>query len=304
MTPVDSVSLVDLPTELLLEILDVYPGPPMVFFTPLAFREYGVREQALRRQILRSLSQTSVILRDVFLPLLWNTLDVTEQKIQYRPARSSLKALVFPLIENVNVNLTEILAIDKPTIDLLVQFLCALPNVSGLRIRLERSALPLLVDSFGTHTLPTVLNLCVPGWLDPLFQAFPSVTSLTCPAIYHDTTTLAMAQKQFTRLDTLAGISPYKELLEDVLERFPRLRRISTSGPADLDLLPLLSSFRNLAELSLAHRTDDEQVSVVNLVLAARAILQRSESRDRKILRIWEFDMLDGFSMYPRVIHV
>ncbi|KAJ6562217.1 hypothetical protein B0H19DRAFT_1259795 [Mycena capillaripes] len=300
-----SASLEDLPTELLLEILAIYPDSPLVFFSPLAFREYGVHEREFRRQILQSLSQTCTTLRNVFLPLLWNIFDVTVPKIKDHYTQNTiLQTAVFPFIQNIHINFSNIPALDADTTDLVVRFLCVLPNFVGLRIRLERSVMPLLIHSIGSHTFPTVTSLCVPGWLDPLFPAFTGVTSLTCPAIFHDMNTLAAAQQHFSRLDTLAGLSPYKQVIEDVFEKFPRLRRISTSGPIDLDLLPLFSLFRNLSELSLAHRADDEDTSAVHLILAAQTVLRRSKSRDRKLILIWEFTMLEGYSLYPRVIHV
>lgn len=95
-------SLEDLPTELLLEIVEIYPDSPLVFFSPLAFREYGVHERESRRQMLQSLSQTSTTLRDVFLPLLWNIFDLTLPKIQGHYTQSSgLKSGVFPFIQYV-----------------------------------------------------------------------------------------------------------------------------------------------------------------------------------------------------------
>ncbi|KAJ6562208.1 hypothetical protein B0H19DRAFT_1068878 [Mycena capillaripes] len=101
--------------------------------------------------------------------------DVTSSKIRDHHTQGKFKTLIFPYVQNVYVNFT-IQTLDKEAADLLMRFLCALRNVMGLRIDLERTALSSLMDSVGSHSpFPTYNYRSVCAWMAGSFSLhFPA----------------------------------------------------------------------------------------------------------------------------------
>ncbi|KAJ7747129.1 hypothetical protein DFH07DRAFT_578404 [Mycena maculata] len=321
-------SLLDLPTELLVEIISYHPYP-FTFLSPLLRQEHGAQERHDRRQVLRSLSQTCVVLRTIFLPLLWERFEASQASLQEIHTNEAVASLLFPYIKSVHISMKTWGLEDMEAVFLFVQFIRALPNLVGLQIyQASYECVPVLSYAFADIMLPNITALCVPDWLDGIFPAFPNLTTLACPCIYTHSTALAPAKQFFPRLEAITGLRLSRNLIEAVLQDFPNLRAItvtstiplqpkkaqSHSDPmherctADPDDLALLSSFKNLSELSLIH---DETVMAEAVVLPLDVLLQRgadvlraSKNPGRKVLRVWSFDMYRGYEVEPRVIPV
>ncbi|KAJ7143049.1 hypothetical protein C8R44DRAFT_761605 [Mycena epipterygia] len=301
-----SSSLLALPTELLVEIVSYYRDP-FTFVSPLVRQEHGGQEREDRVQVLRSLSQSCSSLRPIFLPMLWERFYASAPSFKEIYTESELKALIFPYIKSVHVSMQNWGLKQMESVFLLVQLLSALPNLSGLQIyRAPWSIVPILSYAFKDAVFPSITALCVPDHLDQVFPSFPNVTTLACPSIYARARVLAPAKQHFPRLEALGGLRLCKELIEEVHKLFPTLRSISVSStfPTDSeDLLPLLKRFKRLSKLSLVHEDIADLFLLEALVTGGTDVLLASGSQE-KVLRVWSYDLIKGFNVYPRVIYV
>lgn len=206
------------------------------------------------------------------------------------------------------------------------------------------SIVPILSYAFKDAAFPNITALCIPEHLDQVFPSFPNVTTLACPSIYAGARVLAPAKQHFPRLETLGGLRLSKELIEgesgplccmsnshmhdeEVHKIFPTLRSISVSSsfPADSEvrtylarvyslcadesaifqeLLPLFKRFKRLSKLSLVHEDIADLLSLGPLVAGGTDVLLASGSQEKKVLRVWSYDLIQGFNVYPRVVYV
>ncbi|KAJ7143052.1 hypothetical protein C8R44DRAFT_726333 [Mycena epipterygia] len=298
-----SSSLLALPTELLVEIVSYYRDP-FTFVSPLVRQEHGGQEREDRVQVLRSLSQSCSSLRPIFLPMLWDRLYASAPSFKEIYTESELKTLIFSVHKiraRINAKLgTRANGIRLPR---------ATPQRAAqsqwppdLPSSLEHRAYPLLC-----FQIPSITALCVPDHLDQVFPSFPNVTTLACPSIYAGARVLAPARQHFPRLEALGGLRLSKELIEEVHKLFPTLRSISVSStfPADSEeLFPLWKRFKRLSKLSLVHEDIADLLSLEALVTGGTDILLASGSQEKKVLRMWSYDLIKGFNVYPRVVCV
>jgi len=297
-------SLTDLPTELLVEIIS-YHAYTFNFLCPLVSQEDSAR-RGLRREILRSLSQSCSALRSVTLPFLWERFDVSNSIFRPTHPQSEVAKHVFPYIKYVHVSMPS-WSISSPlgteTLPLMVEFLCALPSLAGLQIYSPHSSIFSIVSSaFAGVSLPTVSALFLPEELHTIFPAFPNVRTLAFPSFGLDSDAIAAAKAQFLCLDALVGLRIYHghESFSTLASDFPCLRALSIASPFEREYEPCLrrlSAFTHLTELAFFH--EDSFLPLDKLIAGGIDVLRASQSPYVKVLRVWGNDESDG-----RLVHV
>ncbi|KAJ7158999.1 hypothetical protein C8R43DRAFT_1234112 [Mycena crocata] len=303
---VASSLLVNLPNELLAEIISHYPDP-FTFCSPLLRREHGLQERQDRRQILRSLSQTCSTLRDVFLPLLWERFDPSSGSFNEEYTKHPLITLIFPYIRSVHVSMLNWNKNAREPVFLFVQFLGMLPNLRGVQIHPHSRLLPVLVYAFSDVKLPGVTSLSVPEWSEQIFPAFPNVTTLACVSTSKESKALQAAKKYLPRLEALAVLRLSEALIHEIVRDFPHLRALSVSSTGPLessDRFDLLRRLKRLSQLSLVHEDVEHLPSLDALIQAGTDVLRASASTEPKVLRIWSYSVHEGFDVVPRVVCV
>ncbi|KAJ7687809.1 hypothetical protein B0H17DRAFT_1069370 [Mycena rosella] len=300
-------SLLELPTELLVEIVS-YHQDPFTFISPLLRPEHGVQQRQDRLQVLRSMSQSCSRLRSIFLPLLWERFHGSEHSFQERYMDSDLKTRLFPFIKSVHVSMQHWLPTQMKTVFLFLEFLRALPNLVGLQIHyLQSDMMPIMMYALKDVVFPTVIALGVPDWsAQVLFKSFPNVTTLACPAIYAGSIALPAAKIHFPRLEALAGLRLSKELINGLLRDFPALRDMSISSTiaSESTDLSLLKGFRRLARLSFVYEDLKGLLSLDALINRGAELLRESDSSEARVLTLWSYNVYEGFDTFPRVVSV
>ncbi|KAF7349834.1 hypothetical protein MVEN_01283900 [Mycena venus] len=306
-------SLTDLPTELLLQIISY--DTSLNFLTALERRESEDSDRRwARRQVLRALSQSCSTLRAVFLPALWERVDISKPNFRQRDLTGEVASRIFAYIKFVQVSMQVWSMKEMKPILHLVKFLRSLPKLADLRIRsVNWEVDKLLVSAFADVSLPTVASLAVADALHPIFHAFPNVTTLACPLILAGSDALRSAIAHFRRLSTLVGLRMYKvwphfkfdtDSISECARHFPRLRALSITTPLPREPqlqtgLGFLRAFTQLAELTFFHRSLDRHTLPLDVLVAqGTEILKASRSPDAKVFRIWNGISTEGWSLF------
>ncbi|KAJ7268183.1 hypothetical protein B0H12DRAFT_1229811 [Mycena haematopus] len=305
--PFVACTLTDLPTEILVEIISYYQSS-FTFLSPLVECQH-IAINRERCQILRALSQTCFVLRRICLPLLWERLEVSNPTFQPIETESELVRTIFPCIKSVHVSMERWVPSDETTF-LFVEFLRALPNLTGLQIyhRLLWKTWSFLPDAFAGVYLPTVTSLSVPSSLNGILCAFPNVKTLSGPTLFPQNKLLLAAKTQLPHLESIAGLrtrdlhgEDVRQIISNLARDFPRLHALSMSDWFTFDygdvLFASLRAFTQLSELQLLYQ--DNFLSLDALIAGGRDVLRSSCSTKAKILRVWSYDTTVG----PRIIH-
>ncbi|KAJ7733688.1 hypothetical protein B0H16DRAFT_1579433 [Mycena metata] len=304
-------SLVDLPTELLVEISSHYTNS-FTFLSPFVRLEHNPQRQD-RQQALRSLSQTSSLLRNLFLPILWEQFDASKPNFPESHTQTDFAKSVAPYIKSVHVSMHLWTLVEMQGIFLFVEFLRGLPNLTGLQIqRVPWGLVPIITYAFHPVALPGVTALSVPNSLDVIFPSFPNVTTLASPDLSSGDRLIPAATENFPRLEAISGLrlahrSESKTFISALSRAFPRLRALSvtkislhdSSEPSEV-LFDFLSGFSDLAHLSIVYEGHGQGPSLEALLDGGRQVLRASESRETKVITVWSHELPTG----PEVIRV
>ncbi|KAJ7611530.1 hypothetical protein DFH06DRAFT_1485140 [Mycena polygramma] len=330
--------LASLPPELLDEIIS-HCSASYSFLSPLARREH-VPQRLVRQQALRSLSQSCVHLRRVFLPMAWEHMEFSARipsfEERYVGAESELAEL-FTYVKSVHVSLQH--WTDKQSIFLFVQFLRTLASLTGLQIYhpVPWAIAPVVNYAFSTGApFPLITELSLPEALDGVFPAFPNVRTLagaaiTAPALgVRESQVLQAAQRVrvCAGVEALGGlrIMPMYEQgrghkdFRVLAAAFPQVRALSIASAVTRSTpLAALRAFTHLVELELVFRPEkagenknkpndqdnaigkDAEEPLDALVAAGLDVLRASQGEHgRKVLRVWTDDKDEG----PRVVYM
>ncbi|KAJ7833274.1 hypothetical protein B0H13DRAFT_2111247 [Mycena leptocephala] len=297
-------SLPDLPTELLMEIIKYYPE--LYLDIDAAIR--GVSsEQFDGNDVLRALSQTSHVLRGIFLPLLWARVHAcfTARNRPKRKIRTRAKMLerrmigirktpyVVPHIRSLSVTLSECNMGNWQPMAEFIQVLDLLPNLQDLTIvHLSSEMIPVLEVSCRGKVFPSVLKLALNDRLAPIMPCFPNVQALT----YHWSTGVGilLAIRGYShQIHTINNILLSTDVVECLRISIPNVKRISLWENITLDTLRLLEGMENLSELQIRHHTQarwPRSPPLDDLIAPARRVLATSKAAGRKELRIMEYE--------------
>jgi hypothetical protein len=198
-------SLLDLPTELLMEIVKSYP--PLYAYDADALA-HGVKiKQFYGQNALRALSQTCCTLRTIFLPALWvrvhagplwvlsreGSHKILERRmrgiqrtpylvpyIQYEFSRFSAFQLTKIVSSSLSVSFKECNMDNWQPIVQFIRVLRLLPNLRTLTILgLRHDMVSILAASCEGSLFPSVVTLALPDDLSSILHCFPNVQALT-----------------------------------------------------------------------------------------------------------------------------
>ncbi|KAK0217136.1 hypothetical protein IW262DRAFT_1464166 [Armillaria fumosa] len=242
-----------LPIELLLEIISLFPSPPLkasMFYCLTV----GGRELTERSTVLVSLSQTCKAYRQIFVPMLWEKLEAfqcTDPNVEVHPElpewqQKVTSAIIRQLetvtirdpaladhVQSVSFTLTESAQGLYPWIAKCLPLLPRLTTVQifGLEFKGSENALR---GAFEDVFVPSVQTLAIPNSAHVIFPSFPNVFNVVCNSFYES------SREDF--LNRVIGYYPnahcvhlcgllLSPLLETMIHRLPNLREI---GPIAL----------------------------------------------------------------------
>ncbi|KAJ7884871.1 hypothetical protein B0H13DRAFT_2045421 [Mycena leptocephala] len=284
-------SLPDLPTELLMEIVKYYPE--LYLDIDAAIR--GVpSEQFDGNDVLRALSQTSHVLRGIFLPLLWARVHAcfTARNRPKRRIRTRAKMLgrrmigirktayIVPHKRSLSVTLSECnMGNWQPPAEF-IQVLDLLPNLQDLTlIHLSSEMVPVLEVLCRGKVFPSVLRLALNDQLAPIIPCFPNVQALTYR--WSAGIGILLAIRGYChQIHTINNILLSTDVVECLRISIPNVKRISLWENITLDTLRLLEGMENLSELQIRHHTQarwPRQPPLDDLVAPARRELRIME---------------------------
>ncbi|KAK7044899.1 hypothetical protein R3P38DRAFT_2881527 [Favolaschia claudopus] len=308
-------ALTDLPTELLVEIAS-YHESSFTFLSPLT-REEHIGERRVQREVLRSLSQTCLSLRQIFLPKSWEHLEVSKPNLQEACADSALTSVIFPFIKSIHLSMRSWTRSDMKAIFFLLEFIRTLPNLTGLQIYYGVSfdVVSILSYAFaGNTSFPAIVALAVQDNLDGILGCFPNLKTLSGASFSENSPLLRAAKTRTPYLEAIAGLRPrrYQAIserdrsLEDIGRDFPSLKALSISTRVHLEtaddfFVRLKRVFGHLSDLGFVFYPDrTELLPLEELAARGRDVLRNSSSSDPKILRIWSYDSSVG----PQILHM
>ncbi|KAJ7884884.1 hypothetical protein B0H13DRAFT_2045473 [Mycena leptocephala] len=282
-------SLPDLPTEPLMKIIKYYPE--LYLDIDAAIR--GVpSEQFDGNDMPRALSQTSHVLRGIFLPLLWAR--ATRAKMLERRMIGIRKTrYVVPQIRSLSVTLSECNMGNWQPMAEFIQVLDLLPNLQDLTIvHLSSEMILVLEVSCRRKVFPSVLRLTLNDRLAPIIPCFPNVQALTYRSSAGIGILLAI-RRYCHQIHTINNILLSTDFVECLRISIPNVKRISLWENITLDTLRLLEGMENLSELQIRHHTQarwPRHPTLDDLVAPAQRVLATSKAAGRKELRIMEFE--------------
>ncbi|KAJ7511524.1 hypothetical protein B0H11DRAFT_2182902 [Mycena galericulata] len=311
--PSQASSLLELPTELLLEIASLFPFPFDVLSPPPRQIAMKQQERLERRQIFATLSQTCSALRTVFLPLLWRHVETSKSRLHLRPINSSLRKDIFPHIRSFH-GAQYHSAYELSNLFLLLR---ALPNLDCIEIHSINSyVLNTLANdhAFSEVKFTTVTTLSIPTFTHRIFSAFPNVQTLASPSMYFSSEALVTAKNAFPRLHSLFGVQLVDHVVivtiaapvtshSKVMRLHNRFELLSYPGYTQA-LLSRLANMKNLCELALVESNVSEAIPLADNIAVGTNVLQKSKGRGQKVLKVWERDAAGDYRPHPTVILV
>ncbi|KAF7343952.1 hypothetical protein MVEN_01684000 [Mycena venus] len=253
-------SLPDLPTELLLEMVNYYPE----LYLDIDDSLHGVAsEQFVGDDTLRALSQTCRTLRGIFLPVLWARVCLVHRAEQAQKSKGRAKMLE-----------RHMLSIQKAS--------HVLPHIRALTIvKVSNECL-----GFDNDNLAQII------------PCFPNIQALTFHPGSGCIPFLRALKGSCEHVHTLNNLTLYANIIESdpgVRDSIPNVRRISVWQFA-LELLRLLENMDNLSDLRICYREPLVHVvyglplpSLDEIVATAKRVLRTSKATGRKELHIQEF---------------
>ncbi|TEB20053.1 hypothetical protein FA13DRAFT_1820524 [Coprinellus micaceus] len=268
-----------------------------------------------RPDTLRALSQTCVAYRGVFLPLLFERLEVcvttrpgNPTKAFYRHISETMQRKCSGLAERPD--LSEMVAkahvsFTKQNADkVLPTFLRCLENLPNLHtIKVVFAPLSMtttIKNTFEKVSLPTIRTVVVPAYCHEILRACPEVRSVWCMEEDGGKLVAALGKGKCGKVEELRGCSLTPHMMKRLVKIAPNLRIIEINEGEPDDNLATLKSFKQLHTIDVA-RSDATRKSgatldptapeVAKTIESARAILKTSPSREKKYLRLcWKHE--------------
>ncbi|TFK26660.1 hypothetical protein FA15DRAFT_263770 [Coprinopsis marcescibilis] len=315
-----------IPEELTLEILSYFPS-----VGPLTSHHKSSKESSKwdpdpilpryyldRPNALRALSQTCSAYRSIFLPILWDRLEVcvraattTEQFFRHAGLTMIRKCdglrknkELASMVKRVHVILTRY----KTDIVLksFTDCLQDLPNLHTIHILHAHTQMTTVIkDAFENVTLPTVRTLIIPGYCHEVLKSCPETRSIRC--IRDNGSKLVTVIKSFCKkAEELRGFDFVSNpaLAKRMVSAAPNLRILEVPLEPSDGVMTHLKGIKQLSTIDILWRKDDpptlDNPAVVETIKKLRPILLASPSSEKKYMHLChrECDRLGGQVTY------
>ncbi|KAH6917082.1 hypothetical protein BKA70DRAFT_1417857 [Coprinopsis sp. MPI-PUGE-AT-0042] len=308
-----------LPLELTTEILSYFPsvGPLTSVGTgsgaPILPARYLERPH-----VLRSLSQTCVAYRNLFLPILWENLDACvedkEGKEQFfrhsgetltRKCKGLLETQeLAAMVRTVNVVLTRY----KPdeVLPAFTNCLQAMSNLQTLHILHAHTQMTTKIrEGFEGVTLPTVRNLIIPGYCHELLKCCPEARSVRCTRD-DGSKLVTVIKKSCKKVEEMRGfVLNSINLTKRLVAAAPNLKtlEIRTFYAKDDAIINTLKGLKNLSTIDILLERDSNDNELKPVIAKLKQILKASPAQDRKYLRLLsrECNMQGGHASFESI---
>ncbi|KAG6833306.1 hypothetical protein H0H87_008938 [Tephrocybe sp. NHM501043] len=294
--------LFDLPAEVWLEIIS--------HFTSVRIPTLQISSEPLlpsstleRQEALRALSQTCRHFRALFLPELWDRVEVCASKNQkevpkfkrsedvhirgtwYKTIANALETRSNGLknspehaqfVHTVSVALSRYQHV--AVLSSFVQCLLALPNLHTIQIlRAHTEMTTHLKNAFEGHTIRQVQTIVLPDHAHNVLRSCPEVRSVMCN--YGDGGKLVSAiQKVCKKVERLDGFKPDDKLMKRLVKAVPNLQEIRFGRRVELDSLAMLSTLKHLRLIELD--VEDGLIPhVTKCIELAKELLRKTKDR-------------------------
>ncbi|EAU92311.1 hypothetical protein CC1G_00530 [Coprinopsis cinerea okayama7 len=304
-----------LPDELISEVLSYYPEVGPLTSAVDGTARYQAREPILpvsylvRPDTLRALSQTCVAYRRLFLPILWERLEVCVEargKEQFfRHAGESLTRKCNGLLENpdlldmvryVNVILTRYKS--DMVLPTFTKCLKAMPNVHTIHVLHAHTQMTSHIKAgFEGVSLPTIRTLIIPGYCHELLKTCPEVRSVQC--IRDDGSKLiTVIKRDCPKVEEVRGFGLDASLTKRLVKAAPNLRTVEVyynRDSSDIDgMITELKKLKHLTTIDIFYHSsiDNFDASKSKIVQQLKPVLSQSPSKEKKYLRLCQRECL------------
>ncbi|PPQ70344.1 hypothetical protein CVT24_013005 [Panaeolus cyanescens] len=263
-----SVAL-QLPPELLLEILSYFKSLPV----PIDTRARMLHEDYLERtDMLRALSQTCKVWRQMFLPLLWSSLNIVSSHSKsaawYKTLSESLirkSELVREMPELASYVRCMSLCLSRYAMPLvlsaLVSMLERLPNLETLQIvRVHPHMITPLKNAFEGRVFPQIQVIYLPTAAHHLLRSCPNVVNVTCNSQDDGSTIVGALKKYCKKVEEVKGIYESGNILKRLTKAAPQLRTVEINlSASNVEPLKKFKHLQNVVFVFANVTAEDQQ---------------------------------------------
>ncbi|KAJ7504126.1 hypothetical protein B0H11DRAFT_1980906 [Mycena galericulata] len=257
-------------------------------------------EYLYRLIALRAVSQTCNQLRLVFLPILWECMDICVQSpkgsVFYKALGELLKRTSEGLasepellshIETVNVILTRYSSAE--VLPPFARCLSLMPNMHTVQIIHAHTAMTThLKNGFENTSISSVRKIILPSWAHEVLRCCPEVTHVICNGGDGSKLISAIA-KSCEKVEMIEGISCNDKIMKRILKAAPNLKEIELHHEPDKETIIALAGFKKLCTITLTHHitqqaldsgtyTTAQSKDLQECVEAAKILLQKQRS--------------------------
>ncbi|KAF8159183.1 hypothetical protein B0H34DRAFT_654539 [Crassisporium funariophilum] len=295
----------ELPLELLMEIISYFNSLPThssngAAFTWGAYSASGKMMAATsleRTHVLRSLSQTCKLWRNIFFPMLWERLEACAthslsgawyQVLGQSLIRKSTLVSENPeLASHVRIILSRYSV--STVLPAFIAAIHALPNLHTLQIlRTHHKMSSMLKSAFQGQIFPQVRTIVLPSYAHHILRCCPEVRTIVCCS-WDDGSQLVSAMGKICRkVETVEGFRVDDKIMKRIVKAAPNLRSITFPGAIDVASVQRLASAKKLVHVgyTVPHCSFDDMMqrdtNAVACIKLAKEILRKSSGEGRK----------------------
>ncbi|KAJ3538052.1 hypothetical protein NMY22_g5327 [Coprinellus aureogranulatus] len=284
------------------------PGPiDLLSDEPVLPRAYLDRPDALR-----ALSQTCVAYRQVFLPLLFERLEVCVTTRPGNPMRAFYKHIgeglerkcsglakrpdLWEMVGKVHVSLTRYQT--ETVLPAFLKCMKNLPNLHTIKVLHAHTQMTTAIkNTFERASLPTIRTVVVPAFCHEILRACPEVRSVWCTEQDGSKLVGALGKGKCNKVEELRGCDLTEHMMKRLVKIAPNLRVIQIGTGESDEKLAILKSFKQLHTIDIAVSSwsprgepkpslKSKAQDLQKLIKACREILKASPSQERKYLRL------------------
>ncbi|CAA7269121.1 unnamed protein product [Cyclocybe aegerita] len=302
--------ILEFPYELILEILSYFEALP-VPFTPddarmNSFSTHLPESTLERSDTLRALSQTCRMWRNVFLPMVWQNLEVSATHSQsaawYKVfgealIRKSKLVCDNPDIASLVRSYTVIISRYSPftVLPAFVQTIEALPNCHTLQIlRAHHKMSTMFKGAFEGRSFPQIRTVVLPSQAHHVLRCCPEARRVICNSYDHGSQLVSAIAKNCKKVEVIEGLHWWHgdNTIERIPRAMPKLRIIKFSSLVHPDVLKPLAKLTKLETIVFPTTAQDFDTLIQShdhrqelaFIKSAKELSRNSKATGRKTI--------------------